>query len=173
MTWTAPEVNRARRPWTGDEAVILDAFLEFQRATLLTKCAGLSGAQLASQPVPPANLSLLGIVRHMVDVELTFFRYGLSGEHVPTVYARDDRPDAAFEEAGADDAEADFARYALECEAARKAVAGASLDQEFYLQNDFGPMSLRRVYSTMIEEYARHNGHADLLRQAIDGSTGV
>jgi hypothetical protein len=173
MSWTAPEVNRAGRPWVGDEIVILDAFLEFQRATLLTKCAGLTGEQLARQAVPPANLSLLGILRHMVDVELAFFRYGLAGEHVPSVYARDDRPDAAFEEATADGAEADFARYAQECEAARKATAGASLDEEFYLQNNFGPLSLRRAYNTMIEEYARHNGHADLLRQTIDGATGI
>jgi len=173
MSWIAPEANRASRPWVGSEGLILDAFLDFQRATLLTKCAGLSPGQLACQAVPPSNLSLLGIMRHMVDVELTFFRYGLSGERVPTVYARDDRPDAAFEEAAADSAEADYARFTRECEAARMAVAGVSLEQEFYLQNDFGPLSLRRAYNSMIEEYARHNGHADLLRQVIDGSTGI
>jgi hypothetical protein len=175
MSWTAPEVTRAGRPWVGDEIVILDAFLEFQRSTLMLKCAGLTAGQLASQAVPPSNLSLLGIVRHMVDVELTFFGHGLGGERgpVPTVYARDDRPDAAFEEATADSAEADFARFAQECEAARKAVAGVSLEEEFYLQNTVGPLSLRRAYNMMIEEYARHNGHADLLRQAIDGSTGI
>ena len=90
MSWTAPEVSRAGRPWVGDEITILDAFLEFQRSTLLLKCAGLTAEQLASQAVPPSNLSLLGIVRHMTDVE-----------------------------------------------------------------------------------YARHNGHADLLREAIDGSAGM
>jgi len=175
MSWTAPEVNRAGRPWVGDEATILDAFLEFQRSTLLLKCSGLAAAQLASQPVPPSNLSLLGIVRHMADVELTFFRHGLGGEQgpVPTVYARDDRPDAAFEEATADSAEADFARFAQEREAARKAVAGVSLEEQFFVQNTVGPLNLRRAYNMMIEEYARHNGHADLLRQAIDGSTGI
>jgi hypothetical protein len=71
MSWTAPEVNRPGRPWVADEVAILDAFLEFQRSTLLLKCSGLAAEQLASQPVPPSNLSLLGIVRHMVDVELT------------------------------------------------------------------------------------------------------
>jgi uncharacterized damage-inducible protein DinB len=175
MSWTAPEVNRAGRPWVGDEATILDAFLEFQRSTLLLKCSGLSAEQLASQPVAPSNLSLLGLVRHMTDVELTFFRHGLGGEEgpVPTVYARDDRPDAAFEEVIADGAKADFARYAQECEAARKAVAGVSLEEEFYLQSTIGPLNLRRALNMMVEEYARHNGHADLLRQAIDGSTGI
>ena len=175
MSWTAPEAIRASRPWIGDEATILDAFLEFQRSTLLLKCAGLTAEQLADQAVPPSNLSLLGIVRHMVDVELTFFRHGLGGEQgpVPTVYARDDRPDAAFEEATADGAEADFARYAQECEAARKAVAGVSLEDQFLLQSTVGPLNLRRAYNMMIEEYARHNGHTDLLRQAIDGSTGI
>ncbi|HXL91444.1 MAG TPA: DinB family protein [Streptosporangiaceae bacterium] len=175
MSWTAPEAIRASRPWVGDEATILDAFLEFQRSTLLLKCAGLTAEQLADQAVPPSNLSLLGIVRHMVDVELTFFRHGLGGEQgpVPTVYARDDRPDAAFEEATADGAEADFARYAQECEAARKAVAGVSLEDQFLLQSTVGPLNLRRAYNMMIEEYARHNGHTDLLRQAIDGSTGI
>jgi hypothetical protein len=69
--------------------------------------------------------------------------------------------------------QADFARYAQECEAARKAVAGVSLEEEFYLQNTVGPLNLRRALNMMIEEYARHNGHADLLRQAIDGSTGI
>jgi hypothetical protein len=175
MSWTAPEIYRAGRPWVGDEATILDAFLEFQRSTLLLKCAGLSAEQLASQAVPPSNLSLLGIVRHMTDVELTFFQHGLGGEQgpVPTVYARDDRPDAAFEEAAADSAEAGYARYTQQCEAARKAVTGVSLEEEFYLQNTVGPLNLRRALNMMVEEYARHNGHADLLRQAIDGSTGI
>src|SRR5271154_4331613 len=152
MSWTAPEVIRAGRPWVGDEATILDAFLEFQRSTLLLKCAGLSADQLASQAVPPSNLSLLGIVRHMTDVELTFFRHGLGGEQgpVPTVYARDDRPDAAFEEADADGAEADYARYAQERESARKAVAGVSLEDEFYLQTTIGPLNLRRALNMMI-----------------------
>jgi Protein of unknown function (DUF664) len=172
MNWVAPEATRGRRPLLEDERATLDSFLEFARATLLSKCAGLTGEQLAVQAVPPSNLSLLGIVRHMVDVELTFFRIGLAGEQVPTVYARDDRPDAAFEEAGAGSAEHDYARFTQECEHSRKVMAGASLEEQFTLPGPFGPLSLRRAYNHMIDEYARHNGHADLLRQRIDGSAG-
>jgi hypothetical protein len=172
MNWVAPEATRGRKPLLEDERTTLDSFLEFGRATLLTKCAGLTGDQLAVQAVPPSNLSLLGLLRHMVDVELTFFRIGLAGEEVPTVYARDDRPDAAFEEASAVDAESDYARFTQECEHSRKLMADASLEDQFTLPGPFGPLSLRRAYNHLIDEYARHNGHADLLRQGIDGSTG-
>jgi Protein of unknown function (DUF664) len=172
MNWVAPEATRGRRPLLEDERTTLDSFLEFGRATLLTKCAGLTGEQLAVQAVPPSNLSLLGLLRHMVDVELTFFRIGLAGEELPTVYARDDRPDAAFEEASAVGAESDYARFTQECEHSRKLMADASLEDQFTLPGPFGPLSLRRAYNHLIDEYARHNGHADLLRQGIDGSTG-
>jgi uncharacterized damage-inducible protein DinB len=118
--------------------------------------------------VPPSNLSLLGIVRHMADVERAWFRIRFRGEPLPRRY---DYEDAALEHADPARAEADFAVFAEECALARTAVAGASLDEEFAA----GPgrvLSLRWVYTHMIEEYARHNGHADLLRQRIDGATG-
>ena len=167
MSWTAPDVTRIDEPFTGPERGILDGFLDWHRSTLLWKCAGLTGQQLAQAPVPPSNLSLLGIVRHMADVERAWFRIRFRGEPLPRLYGYED---AAFEHADPARAEADFAAFTEECGLAREAVARASLDDEFTGGGRI--MSLRWVYTHMIEEYARHNGHADLLRQRIDGATG-
>ena len=168
MSWTAPAVTRIDEPFTGPERGILEGFLDWHRSTLLWKCAGLTGEQLALASVPPSNLSLLGIVRHMADVERAWFRIRFLGEPLPRLY---DGKDAAFEHADPARAQADFAAYAEECDLARGAVAGASLDEEF-TGGRGRTLSLRWVYAHMIEEYARHNGHADLLRQRIDGATG-
>jgi uncharacterized damage-inducible protein DinB len=168
MTWIAPEVTRVDEPLTGPERGILDGFLDWHRSTLLWKCAGLSGEVLALQAVQPSNLSLLGIVRHMADVERAWFRIRFRGDDLPRLF---DYQDAAFEHADPDGAEADFAAFADECDLARKSVAEASLDDEFTMDGR-GTFSLRWVYTHMIEEYARHNGHADLLRERIDGVTG-
>jgi uncharacterized damage-inducible protein DinB len=168
VTWIAPEITRIDEPFTGPERGILDGFLDWHRTTLLWKCAGLTAGQLALRSAPPSNLSLLGLVRHMAHVERGWFRIRFRGEPVPRLYPD---PDAAFEEADPAGAEADFAAFAEECELARKAAVGASLEEEFTF-GDRGPYSLRWVYNHMIEEYARHNGHADLLRERIDGATG-
>jgi len=168
MSWIAPEITRIDEPFTGPERGNLDGFLDWHRTTLLWKCAGLTGGQLALRSVPPSNLSLLGLVRHMAGVERAWFRIRFRNEPVPRMYAYQD---AAFEEADPAAAEADFAAFAEECELARKAAAGASLEEEFTF-GDRGPYTLRWVYTHMIEEYARHNGHADLLRERIDGVTG-
>ena len=171
MSWIAPQVTRTRESAVADERSMLEGILERHRATLLWKCAGLSGEQLAERAVPPSNLSLLGLVRHVADDERAWFRRRVGGEQLPRVYAREDRPDAAFEEASAEEAEDAFARLAAEQDLARRAVAGVSLDYQFTHER-WGPMSVRWVFNHMIEEYARHNGHADLLRQSIDGTTG-
>ena len=167
VSWTAPDVTRIDEPFTGSERGILDGFLDWHRSTLLWKCAGLTGQQLELAPVPPSNLSLLGIVRHMADMERTWFRIRFRGEPLPRPY---DYEDAAFEHTDPARAEADFTAFTEECDLVRKAVALASLDEEF--TGGGRTMSLRWVYTHMIEEYARHNGHADLLRQRIDGATG-
>jgi uncharacterized damage-inducible protein DinB len=171
MGWIAPPVERIDESYAADERGTLEGILERQRATLLWKCAGLDGEQLAQRAVPPSKLSLLGLVRHLADAERAWFRRYLRGEQLPEVYRRDDCPDAAFEEASAEGAEADFARLTEEWELCRKAAAGAALDDTF-LHEQAGPISLRWIYSHMIEEYARHNGHADLLRECVDGVTG-
>jgi uncharacterized damage-inducible protein DinB len=172
VSWIAPEVTRIDEPFVADERTMLDGWLEWQRATLLCKCAGLTAEQLAERPVPPSSLSLLGLVRHQVDVERTWFRRRFAGEQVTSEFSRPDQPDAAFDEASPDRAEADFACLIREWGLVRRAVAGASLDDEFVSER-WGQMSLRWLYQHMITEYSRHNGHADLLRERIDGATGL
>jgi uncharacterized damage-inducible protein DinB len=171
MTWTAPEVKRERVSKTGDERALLDAWLEFHRQTLLRKCAGLTAEQLAERSAEPATLSLIGLVRHMAEVERGWFAGRYFGADLGTLYCGDASPDGDFDEADASRAEQDLAIYDEEVTKARKAVAGRSLDETLRLRDQ--DVSLRWIYLHMIEEYARHNGHADLLRQRIDGATGV
>ncbi len=171
MTWTAPEVTRVHEPLVADERTMLDGWLDLHRATLLFKCSGLTGEQLAEQSTPPSNLSLLGLVRHMADVERGWYRRRFRAEDIEPLYERDDRPDADFEEVDPARAQQDFATFVTECDLARQAAAGASLDDTF-VHPRHGEMSLRWIYVHMIEEYARHNGHADLIRERIDGVTG-
>src|SRR5689334_4609286 len=107
---------------------MLRDWLEWHRATLLRKCAGLDAEQLAQRAVPPSRLSLLGLVRHMSDTERGWIRQLLRGEPVPDLYYRADAPTADFEEADPDRAEADYALYLAECQAVDAALAGARLD---------------------------------------------
>jgi Protein of unknown function (DUF664) len=171
MTWVAPEVVRVAEPLVGEERVILQGYLGFVRATLLVKCAGLTGEQLALRSVPPSTLSLLGLVRHVTEVERNWFRRRFGSQEIDRLYWRADRPDAAFDDVDPARAEEDIARLTAEWRAADEAVAALDLDHVFH-HDRFGPMSLRWAYSHMIGEYDRHNGHADLLRERIDGTTG-
>ena len=168
--WTAPPAHRDNEPMTGPERAMLQGWLDWHRQTLLTKCAGLTAEQLRTAAVPPSNLSLLGLVRHMTEVERSWFRTRAAGETVGDVYCTEEQPDADFENVADADAEADLARYAEELKLADAAAAPLSLEHEFELRS--GKRSLRWVYLHMIEEYARHNGHADLIRERIDGATG-
>jgi uncharacterized damage-inducible protein DinB len=168
VTWKAPDVERPQGPLTGPERPMLQAFLDWHRATLLFKCAGLTGEQLADRAVPPSGLSLLGLVRHMTKVERTWFRRRFAGESVDDPFGGDKTAD--FERADRARAAADYARLTEEFKLADAAVAHASLDDTFTHNNEL--MSLRLIYLHMIEEYARHLGHADLLREQIDGATG-
>ena len=145
---------------------MLQAFLDWHRATLLHKCAGLTGEQLAERAVPPSDLSLLGLVRHMTRVERTWFRQRFADEQVEDAYGKD----AAFKDTDPARAAADYARFTEEWRLADAAAANAPLDATFTLGGE--TMSLRLIYLHMIEEYARHVGHADLLRERVDGSTG-
>ncbi|XVU24338.1 DinB family protein [Actinoplanes sp. CA-054009] len=171
MTWTAPTPDRKGEPLTGPERPMLQGWLDWHRQTLLTKCAGLTAEQLKLASADPSNLTLLGLVRHMTDVERVWFRWRVAGDHtVGSPYNSEDNPDGDFDDVAAADAEADFARFPQACADADRAVAGLDLDHEFTTPR--GARSLRWVYLHMIEEYARHNGHADLLRERIDGATG-
>ncbi|SFF75445.1 Protein of unknown function [Actinopolymorpha cephalotaxi] len=170
--WTAPEVTRHGHsdPLLGDERTILEGRLEWHRSTLLAKCAGLTGEELARQVVPPSNLSLLGLIRHVAQVESSWFQRLLAGRDVPRVHPSGG---ADFDAATPENAEADYATLLAQMAASREVVATMSLDDEFTVQMwDGQRASVRWLHVHMIEEYARHNGHADLLRERVDGTTG-
>ena len=149
---------------------MLQAFLDWHRATLLYKCAGLTGEELARRPISPSGLSLLGLIRHLTKVERAWFRRRFAGEPVDLPFAGG--PEAEFGGTDPARAAADYARLTEEFKLADAAVANASLDDTFTHEKTGEVMSLRLIYLHMIEEYARHAGHADLLREQIDGATG-
>jgi uncharacterized damage-inducible protein DinB len=172
MDWTAPSITRTEPPESSDERSSLDGFLDFHRQTLLWKCSGLTGDQLRLRAVGSSNVSLLGLVRHLTDVERGWFRVRFAGEQLAFLHSTDDNLDGDFDDVDTADAEADYASYLAEIELCHTAVAGRGLDETFVHPRRGVEMSLRWVYLHMIEEYARHNGHADLIREAIDGATG-
>jgi uncharacterized damage-inducible protein DinB len=136
VTWTAPDVERsedypARRNEPQQE--MLRDWLDWHRATLLRKCARLDATQLAKRAVPPSNLSLLGLVRHLGDAERGWVRQTFRGEQIPDLYYRSDAPDADIEEADPASAAEDFERYQAECRAVDTALEGAELDDTFTL----------------------------------------
>jgi uncharacterized damage-inducible protein DinB len=165
----APEVSRPDPSTTAGEREMLESWLDYHRATLLWKCAGLGDEQLKERACPPSTLSLLGLVRHMNEVENGWFGHFV-GERT-RVYSTDEWPDADFDDLDNADAAADFAAYEEQCERSRQRAAGHGLDETFVSRRG-DTISLRWIYVHMIEEYARHNGHADLIREAIDGVTG-
>ncbi|HEY2509073.1 MAG TPA: DinB family protein [Streptosporangiaceae bacterium] len=173
MTWTAPDVTRPEPPEVADERTALQSWLDYHRTTLRWKCAGLSGTELVARPVQSSGLSLLGLVRHMAEVERSWFRYRFGGQRdLSGLYCTDEYPDGDFDLADPAGAEADFGAFSAECAAADDAARGRSLDDTFVHPRTHQTMDLRWIYLHMIEEYARHNGHADLIRELIDGVTG-
>ncbi len=171
MTWTAPSPAREDGPLTGEDRPILESYLAWQRGTLLNICAGLTGEQLARRAIPPSHLSLLGLVRHMAKVERIWFRQRAAGEPVGPLYGPEKAKDTDFEDVDPALAEDDFTRYDAECRLADSAAAKLAFDDTFALDGEV--YSLRFVYLHMIAEYARHHGHADLLRELVDGTTGA
>jgi hypothetical protein len=172
--WTAPQVQRDKPDLVAGERASLEQWLDFHRSTMLVKCAGLTSEQLKARPVAPSTLSLLGLVRHMTDVEHWWFTMhaARSGTHLR--YSTDDDPDGEFNQTDSADAVADLETYRQEIQRSRAAVAG--LDLDVVVPSRGGHPERRRdirwIYQHMIEEYARHNGHADIIREQIDGATG-
>jgi uncharacterized damage-inducible protein DinB len=168
--------ERPHTPKTGNEFDTLTGFLDHYRATLNIKCAGLTPAQLAEQSVPPSSLSLLGLVRHMAEVERGWFRTFANEDTEPRYYSDED-PDGDFDNVQPTEEQVDdaFGYWQEEIEHAREIVAAtADLDQA-YTRTRRGKtqtISLRWIVVHMIEEYARHCGHADFLRERVDGVTG-
>jgi uncharacterized damage-inducible protein DinB len=153
------------------ERAMLEGWLEFHRTTLLLKCEGLDDSQRKARPVPTSKLSLHGLVRHMAEVERNWFRRALeSNPDLPWIYCQDRFSDDELEPLDSAEWEADLATWATECEQSRLAAAAHGLDDTGVRRGE--PVSLRWVYVHMIEEYARHNGHADLIREMVDGAVG-
>jgi uncharacterized damage-inducible protein DinB len=165
-------VDRPDPPLIADEREMLVSWLDWQRATLAQKCEDLTREQLAERSVPPSSLSLLGLLQHMIEVERSWFRRCLGGEQIKPVYYSDAEPDGDFDNIDPARAEEVRAEWEAECERSRAAVtAAASLDVTGRTRRG-SSVSLRWILVHMIEEYARHNGHADFLRERIDGRTG-
>jgi uncharacterized damage-inducible protein DinB len=157
----------------GDERATLIEYLRRQRITLQIKCEGLDADQLARRAVDPSTLSLLGLVRHMAEVERTWFRRRFSGQELPKRYQSESDPDGDFNGAVAEQAVVDEAWAAWRDEIAFAEQFAGGTDLGFIGRDgDGNPISLRELLVHMIEEYARHNGHADLLRERIDGRIG-
>jgi uncharacterized damage-inducible protein DinB len=173
--FTDPETDpRIEPPTRSDERATIVGFLRWQRDTLDLKCGGLDAADLARRSVEPSTLSLLGLVRHLADVERGWFRRVMAGQDAPPIFRTETNRDAAFDGAVPDPQVVTEAWNAWRAEIAfadRFVAEAPDLD---ITGNDpwRGQVSLRWVLLHMVEEYARHNGHVDLLRQRIDGAVG-
>jgi hypothetical protein len=175
--WENLGVSFAARPMpplNADERTTLDGWLDFHRATLAMKCQGLDDPQAATASAPPSGFTLIGLVQHMAEVERNWFRRVFAGEDAPPIYDR--HADPAGPDGGFDLAEGATLQDALETwrfeiAVARERCAACPLTETGRFMGQ--DVSLRWIYVHMIEEYARHNGHADLLRERIDGATGV
>ena len=163
--------RRSEPRYIGGEREMLENWLDWHRTTLLLKCEGLEEEVLKRRAVPTSLLSLHGLIRHMAEVEQGWFqRVFLRQPDLPYIWADDDVEDKEI--APLDDAEwvTDLTAWETACEESRAAAAGRDLD-DTGLKNG-QEVSLRWIYVHMIEEYARHNGHADLLRELLDGRVG-
>ncbi|MFE2047899.1 DinB family protein [Streptomyces sp. NPDC059459] len=157
-----------------DERTMLEGWLEYHRQTLALKCEGLTDAQLRTAAVAPSNLSLMGLVRHAAETERSWYRRVLADEDAGPIHYSDEDPDGEFHLTEADTWQEAYAGWQAEIEAARRNAAGFHLDdlsRGKHRRTGARP-SLRWIHTHMIEEYARHNGHADLIRECLDGTTG-
>lgn len=159
-------------PLDGDEHTTLASWLDFYRTTLAGKCAGLTDAQLRTASVPPSTLTLQGLLQHETEVERNWFRRVLLGEDVPTLYGPRsiEGHDGGFVPADVP-FESVHRTWQDEVARSRTACAGRHLSDTTPFMG--GVVTLRWIYTHMIGEYARHCGHADLIREALDGATGV
>jgi uncharacterized damage-inducible protein DinB len=164
--------NRPHPPAAADERTMLAGWLDFHRATLEMKCADLSPTQLATRAAEPSTLTLLGLVRHLADVERAWFRRRLAGEDAPPLYYSDADPDGDFDNIDPATVDEAFSTWRAECDRAREIAAALPSLDVMVTDREGRRLSGRWVLIHMVEEYARHNGHADLLRERIDGVTG-
>ncbi|MER5636785.1 DinB family protein [Kitasatospora sp. NPDC002227] len=165
--------DRTGPPLLGDERETLRAFLDYHRATLAMKCAGLTDEQLRERSVAPSTLTLLGLVRHMAEVERAWFHRTFEDHDAPMVWSKEIDFQAAYDASASTRSEA-FAAWEAEVERSRRIEREApSLDHVGHQPRWGEDVSLRLVMTHVLLDYARHNGHADFLREAIDGTTGA
>ncbi|NEA32395.1 DinB family protein [Streptomyces sp. SID13031] len=162
--------GRPDPPTEAGEKETLVGFLDFQRATLRWKCEGLTPEQLGTAAIEPSSMTLHGLLRHLTEVELGWFVDTFTDEEVVYAYSSPEHPEGDWTGLDPQQFSADLRRYDEAVERARAVVA--ELEPGHIGEDEGRPYSLRWVLAHMIEEYARHNGHADLLRERLDGSTG-
>lgn len=165
--------TRTDAPMLGGEREVLEHWLDLYRETVFLKIAGLTGDQLAVRAVPPSSLSLIGVVRHLAYVEAYWLRTVLHGEEAPSHWCTPDNPDGDFDGASADTAAESVEVYERELVTTRERQADWSdLDTPVVGRRHGQQVNLRWILTHLLEEYARHLGHMDLLREAVDGRTG-
>ena len=172
--WADPDTDPRNEIQTGTgEKAVLQEYLDRYRMTFELKCEGLSAEQLARRSVPPSTMSLLGLIRHLAKVEHSWTRRVFEGEtDLPRLYRTEADPDLDFNAAVGEDAVVTdaWASWRREVAHAQEVFAGLSMDDIVMVHGE--PAEVRDIVVHLIEEYARHVGHADLLREAIDGRTG-
>ncbi|GGQ72863.1 hypothetical protein GCM10010267_39760 [Streptomyces griseorubens] len=165
--------SRVGPPLFGSERETLRAFLDHHRATLAMKCEGLSDEELRQRSMPPSTLSLLGLVRHMAEVERAWFRRAFQDHDAPMVWSDTVDFQATYDADASTRREA-FTAWEAEVENSRRVEREAlSLDQAGHQPRWGEDVSLRMVMLHVLLEYARHNGHADFLREGVDGTVGA
>ncbi|MEV8564907.1 DinB family protein [Streptomyces sp. NPDC051322] len=165
--------HRTGPPNFGSEREMLRAFLDYHRATLAMKCEGLTDEELRQQSMPPSTLSLLGLVRHMAELERTWFRRAFEDNDAPMVWSDKTDFQAAYDASASTRTEA-FTAWEAEVETSRRIEREAdSLDVAGFQPRWDEEVSLRMVMVHVLLEYGRHNGHADFLREGVDGTVGA
>ena len=168
-----PQIERPKPLLSGGERDQLVSWLAFYRATLLKKCSGLAFEDLCRRPVATSSMSLLGMVRHMTFVEQIWFDARFAGNDVTEYYKQPDNREAEWTELASATLDQVVADFEHACETSDELARGHNLDEPVRQPGaNREPVDLRWIYIHMIEEYARHCGHADIIRELIDGTTG-
>jgi uncharacterized damage-inducible protein DinB len=172
VTTAEDSAFRADPPTVAAERELLQGFVDFHRGTLLWKTSGLTGEQLATRSAEPSTMSLLGLVRHLTEVERFWYQICLDGRPVEQRLWTGEQPDGDFDLVDPAQAEQDLADFKAIIRTSDEIVSGYDLDHTFRHPRRDEEYSVRWLLIHMVEEYARHNGHADLLRERLDGLTG-
>lgn len=165
--------DRPRIPRVAAEREALAAYLDHYRAAIEMKCRGVTRQQARTRSVPPSTLSLHGLVRHLACVERWWFQQNFEHRDVPLLYVVPDDPDLDFNPPADADFVADLVAWRTECEISRQIVAAHDLDDVARPLDWYEDVDLRWLVLRMISEYAQHCGHADLLREGLDGMVGA